>query len=143
MWRDPTSRYHRNGFMKLDLKVFYDGSCPLCSAEIAHYQKHDMKHEIEFVDVSLQHCALPANLSRDRALARFHVQRNDGTLASGAEAFVLLWERLPRWRWAAGLARLPGLMKVMEGAYQIALRIRPRISRWLRSRQERRSRSRP
>ena len=40
-------------------------------------------------------------LTREQALARFHVRLSDGRIASGAQGFVEIWKTLPRWRWAA------------------------------------------
>ncbi len=64
-----------------------------------------------------------------RPLARFHVRRDDGVVFSGAEAFVKLWATLPGWRWLARLARLPGMLWLMERSYRGFLRIRPALQR--------------
>lgn len=86
------------------LTVLYDGGCPLCLREIAHVKglAERTNSALEFVDVSdgAMGCAIYAN-DREKLLARFHVQRSDGSRLDGAEAFVAMWSRLPGWRWLA------------------------------------------
>ena len=77
---------------------------------------------------------LPRGTTREQLLARFHVQTADGTLASGAEAFVALWRTLPGgWRWLAAVARVPGVTPAMELAYGAFLRWRPAMQRAARA----------
>jgi predicted DCC family thiol-disulfide oxidoreductase YuxK len=98
---DPnTSRPHAT--------VYYDGVCPLCSREIAHYRKAAGAERLDFVDAATcEPGELGAGLTRDAALARMHVRLADGSLVSGAAAFGMLWRRLPRFAWAGRLAGLP------------------------------------
>ena len=53
----------------------------------------------------------------------------DGRLLSGARAFVAIWETLPAWRRLAVLARLPGIISLLEGGYRLFLPVRPLMSR--------------
>ena len=109
--------------------LYYDGSCPLCRAEIEVYRRSDCSEALAFVDVSEAGASIPSGLSQRRALERFHVRAHNGELLSGAAAFVEVWARLPRWRWAARAAALPGAMAVLEFAYCRFLPVRPAISR--------------
>jgi predicted DCC family thiol-disulfide oxidoreductase YuxK len=113
------------------LRVFYDGACPLCRKEISVYQRADGKGAIEWCDVSdCKSTGLP--LPREDLLARFHVQKPDGQLISGARGFVEVWRQLPGWRWLALPASIPGVPMVMEWAYVGFLRVRPGLQRLLR-----------
>lgn len=112
------------------LAVFYDGACPICRREISVYRDLDPLQPVEFCDVSQSSSPLPAELLREKALARFHIRHADGRIESGARAFIALWERLPYWRWLARVGRLPGVAALMELAYRGFLRIRPAIQRW-------------
>jgi predicted DCC family thiol-disulfide oxidoreductase YuxK len=111
------------------LTVYFDGSCPLCSAEIGHYERLNAKNAVCFVDISAAAAPLPDGLSKDQAMARFHVGAADGSLVSGAAAFVRLWAALPGWRWAARFARLPGITPVLEWGYRRFLPLRPFLAR--------------
>ena len=110
------------------LSVLYDGACPLCRREIALYRGLRSEQSLRFVDVS-NASALPPATTREQLLARFHVQRADGTLVSGANAFLTLWAQLPGWRWLARAGRLPGMAWTMERAYRLFLRWRPALQR--------------
>lgn len=121
------------------MTVYYDGSCPLCRAEIDHYRKQDSDSKLIFHDVSCVDRPLEADLSRTQAMRRFHVRRPDGDLVSGASAFVSLWTQLPRWRWVARIATVPGVLPILEVAYRIFLPIRPIISWSFRARRSARA----
>ncbi len=114
-----------------DLTIFYDGSCPLCRAEIAHYKTCQGADALTWVDVSSASADLGEGLSCGQAMARFHVRLSDGQLLSGAAAFVAVWARLPKWRWLARFAALPFALVIMEWVYRATLVVRPFLSRWL------------
>ena len=115
-----------------DLTVFYDGSCPLCCREIAVYRRRVASVRTRWTDVSA--CtpeALPEGLTRQDALARFHVQRADGALISGAGAFAELWAHTPGFRWLGCMARLSIIHGVLDRAYGIFLCWRPVLQQLL------------
>ena len=109
--------------------VYFDGSCPLCRAEIGYYQRKDQYSALCFVDISEPSGIPPEGITQERAMKRFHVRASDGRVLSGAAAFVEVWTRLPRWRWAARLAGLPGVTPLLEVGYRLFLPIRPYLSK--------------
>ena len=109
--------------------VFFDGSCPLCRAEIGYYHRRDQAGALCFVDVSETGAPTPGGITQQRAMERFHVRARDGRVLSGAAAFVEVWTHLPKWRWAARAASLPGALAVLELGYRIFLPVRPFIAR--------------
>ena len=118
------------------LTVLYDGGCPLCRREIAHVRGLAEQREgsaLCFIDISQAEGM--AGAEREALLARFHVQRSDGSRLSGAAAFTAMWSRLPGWRWLARLAQLPGMPTLLEWAYRAFLRLRPGLQ-WLARRWE-------
>lgn len=111
------------------LTVLYDGGCPLCRREIAHVQglaERQGGAALCFVDIS--QTADPAlQAEQQRLLARFHVQKADGSRLQGAAAFAAMWDRLPGWRWLARMSRWPGMLWLLERAYDGFLKVRPAL----------------
>lgn len=117
--------------------VYYDGSCPLCRAEIAHYRSCRGAEAVDFVDVSGPDAAPGSDLTRREAMARLHVRLPDGRLVSGAEGFLAVWRALPGWRWLARIGSLPLVLPVLEIGYRMFLPVRPLLSRVFRGASER------
>jgi ubiquinone biosynthesis monooxygenase Coq7 len=110
--------------------VYYDGACPLCSREIAMYRRLDGADGLRWVDItSASSQELGGDLTREQALARFHVRDEHGRLVSGAAGFVAIWGRLPGLGWLAWLAMRPPVSWLLEPAYRAFLRFRPFLTR--------------
>ena len=109
--------------------IYFDGSCPLCNAEIGYYRRSDVAEALCFVDVSKTNVELDKGLNPQQAMQRFHVRTREGKLISGAAAFVEVWSRLPNWKWVAQMAALPGGISMLEICYKMFLPVRPVISR--------------
>ena len=117
------------------LTVYFDGSCPLCRREIAYYRGLPGSEKLAWVDVSDPEQPLGGDLDCRTALARFHVRDTAGRLHQGGIAFALLWQQLPRWRWAGRLFARPPMSWLLDTAYRLFLPVRPwlqkRLGRWL------------
>jgi predicted DCC family thiol-disulfide oxidoreductase YuxK len=105
--------------------VYFDGACPLCRREIAHYRGHPGAESIRWIDVAAaEPGALGEGLDRDTALARLHVRGADGRLVSGAAAFAAIWRRLPAYAWLGRLASPRPVQWLLEGGYRGFLAMR-------------------
>lgn len=107
------------------LKIYFDGACPVCSREIAYYRGQRGANACEWIDASsCDEALLGPDLSREAALARFHVRRADGELVDGMRGFATLWQALPRTAWLGRIASF-GLMPVLlDRAYAVFLGVR-------------------
>ncbi len=118
-----STRTDRDPAAESSATVYYDGACPLCSREIGTYRRLRGADQLCWIDVSRQEAPLGPGLTREAALARFHVRMADGALVSGGAAFVRLWGCLPGLRWLAAIAARPPFSWALEPAYRLFLRL--------------------
>jgi predicted DCC family thiol-disulfide oxidoreductase YuxK len=117
------------------LIVWFDGACPLCQREIALMRALDRRKAIQFIDASQGDATCP--ISPADLLARFHAQEN-GKILSGAAAFAAMWRAVPVLAPLGQLARNRVVLIVLERAYLVFLKFRPRLQVWLRYQDARR-----
>ena len=104
--------------------VFYDGACPLCRREIAHYRRLRGADRLAWIDIARANAPLATyGLSRERAMARFHVRDAAGRWQTGAYGFAELWSHLPAYRWLARTLRSLQLLPLLDRVYV-------RFARW-------------
>lgn len=108
------------------LTVYFDGACPVCSKEIAYYQRQAGAQACDWVDASS--CSEPAlgpGLSREAALGRFHVRHADGSLTSGMAGFAAMWRVFPKTAWLGRIASFGPMPLLLDQAYRVFLALRP------------------
>jgi len=99
--------------------MFYDGGCPLCSKEVAHYQRIDSGNNVVWSDITTDSELLHQHgISNDAAMKHLHVLDARGDIVRGAYAFHALWSALPRYRYLAKVSSAPGVLWVMDKLYQ-------------------------
>jgi predicted DCC family thiol-disulfide oxidoreductase YuxK len=111
--------------------VFYDGGCPLCRREIAHYRRRDRRQRLDWVDVTTAAGKLERHgLNFEQAMAELHVLDEAGHWQRGIDAFLVIWDHLPAYRWLVAPASTPGLKHLLAFGYQrfAAWRYRHRCS---------------
>jgi len=112
------------------LTVYFDGGCPLCTREIDFFRRRPGAEAVSWVDVSaVEGHSVAPGLTREAAMARFHVRRGDGALLSGAAAFAEMWRALPGFRAFGRIAAIWPLTPLLELAYRAFLPVRPRLQR--------------
>ena len=101
------------------IKVFYDGKCGLCRREIAHYQRIAPAHVFDWVDITVDASSLERlGVTYADGLKLLHAQDSQNTLHVGVDAFILIWQQMPRWRVLAQIVRLPPVRSVANILYR-------------------------
>ena len=100
------------------MKVYYNESCNICRAEINLYKKQNIK-EIEWVDITNNKVA-EKKISRDNKtlLRRLHVEE-DGKVFEGAQAFLLVWKKIPKYKFLYNFCKLPIVFTLFSFVYEI------------------------
>ncbi len=90
------------------MRVLYNGSCPVCSLEMNQYKKYTWNNliDVEFEDLNTTDLA-EWDLTQDQAERRLHVKDEEGTIFSGVDAFIKLWEQMPKYQHLATIAKNP------------------------------------
>lgn len=105
--------------------VYFDGDCPVCRREVAHYRTLEGAQAILWVDAARSEpSALGPDLTRKAALSRMHVRRGDGSLVSGAAAFAALWSGLRPYARLGRVASWPPVLALFEIGYRGFLIVR-------------------
>ena len=100
------------------MKVYYDNSCNICRAEINLYKKEKIR-EIEWVDITNNKEAERNTSKNDKTLLRrLHVEE-DGKIFDGAKAFLLVWKKIPKYKFLYNFFKLPILFNVFSFFYEI------------------------
>ena len=104
--------------MTTETEVLYNARCPVCRAEIEHYQGYAEARglPIAFHDLNSDNLA-NWGIDADAAAKRLHVREGDRML-SGVAAFLALWRAMPRYAWLARIVALPGLRQVAGVIYE-------------------------
>lgn len=101
------------------LTTYYDGGCPLCSKEIAHYRRVDRDQRVRWVDLTAAADELAAiGLDQATAMRRLHAREPGGRLLSGVPAFIAIWHRLPGYRFLARAVEALRLTRPLEWGYR-------------------------
>jgi predicted DCC family thiol-disulfide oxidoreductase YuxK len=100
------------------MRVLYNADCPVCRAEIDHYAAHAAARDlpIRFDDLNGPDITL-WGIAPDAAARRLHVL-HEGRVVAGVEAFRLLWDAMPRYRWLARVTGLPGVRQAAGLLYE-------------------------
>jgi predicted DCC family thiol-disulfide oxidoreductase YuxK len=100
------------------MKVYYNESCSICRAEINLYKKQNIK-EINWIDIT-NNTVAEKNTSKDNKslLRRLHVEDN-GKVYVGAEAFLLIWKNIPKYKFLYLFFKIPIIFTLFSFFYEI------------------------
>ena len=100
------------------MKVYFNNSCKICKAEIDLYKKEKIK-EIDWIDITSNRLAEEETSKSDKdLLRRLHVVEND-RIIEGAEAFLVLWKKIPKYKFLYKFFKLPIIFNLFSIVYEI------------------------
>ncbi len=100
------------------MKVYFNNSCKICKAEIDLYKKERIG-EIDWIDITNNKLA-EAETSKDskQLLRRLHVKDGEKILG-GAAAFLLLWKKMPKYKFLYNFFKLPIIFNIFSLVYEL------------------------
>ena len=100
------------------MKVYYNESCSICRAEINLYKKQNIQ-EIEWIDITNNIIAEKNTLKNSKTLLRrLHVEEN-GKIFEGARAFLVVWSKIPKYKFLYTFLKLPIIFNIFSFFYEI------------------------
>ena len=100
------------------MKVYFNNSCRICKAEIDLYKKEKIK-EIDWIDITNNNLAEKETSKNSKELLRrLHIKDGENVI-EGAEAFLLLWKKIPKYKFLYNFFRLPIIFSLFHFVYEI------------------------
>jgi len=100
------------------MKVYFNNSCKICKAEIDLYKKEKIQ-EIDWIDITDNALATRETSKNNKELLRrLHVKEGEKVL-EGAEAFLALWKKIPKYRFLYNMLKLPIIFTIFSFFYEI------------------------
>ena len=100
------------------MKVYFNNSCKICRSEINLYKKEEIE-DIDWIDITNNELAEKETSKDDKQLLRrLHVKDNDKVL-EGAEAFLYVWQKIPKYRFLYKFFKLPIIFTIFNYGYEI------------------------
>ncbi len=100
------------------MKVYFNNSCKICRSEINLYKKENIK-EIEWIDVTNNSQAEKDTLKNDKELLRRLHIKEDNKIIEGAEAFLYVWKKIPKYKFLYNFFKLPIIFTFFKYGYEI------------------------
>ena len=98
------------------MKVFFNNSCKICRSEINLYKKENIK-DIDWIDITNNSNAEKETSRNDKELLRrLHVKEN-GKVIQGAEAFLYVWKKIPKYKFLYKFFKLPIIFTIFKYLY--------------------------
>ena len=100
------------------MKVYFNNSCKICKTEIDLYKKENIK-EIDWIDITNNELAEKETFRDNKQLLRrLHVKDGD-QVTQGAKAFLLLWKKIPKYKFLYNFLKLPIIFSLFSFLYEI------------------------
>ncbi|MEI8124545.1 MAG: DUF2878 family protein [Parachlamydiaceae bacterium] len=103
-----------------NLKLLYDGECPICKREICILQKKDSQTKIKFIDISSKKFSPfeNNNIDYNTAMSQIHAIDCKGNLLVGLPAFAAVYARC-QLLVTSTLLRIPFIKRTLKPLYTL------------------------
>jgi len=100
------------------VKVYFNNSCNICRSEINLYKKQNIK-DIEWIDITDNKFAEIETQKNDKTLLRrLHIKDGEKVI-DGAEAFLLVWKKIPKYKFLYTFFKIPIIFTLFSYFYEI------------------------
>ncbi len=100
------------------MKVYFNNSCKICKAEIDLYKKEKIDG-IKWVDITNNNLAEKETSKNSKELLRRLHVIEDEKVIGGAEAFLILWQKMPKYRFLYKFFKLPIIFHLFSFVYEL------------------------
>ena len=98
--------------------MYFNNSCKICRTEINLYKKQNIKN-IEWVDITDNETAeIETKKDAKSLLRRLHIKDGENII-EGAEAFLLIWKNIPKYRLLYKVLKKPIIFNIFSFFYEI------------------------
>ena len=98
--------------------MYFNNSCKICQTEINLYKKQNIKN-IEWVDITDNETAeIETKKDAKSLLRRLHIKDGENII-EGAEAFLLIWKNIPKYRFLYKVLKKPIIFNIFSFFYEI------------------------
>lgn len=113
------------------LKVFYDGKCAVCFAEMKHYRNRDKNNNLKLIDISASNFnAKDFGLDPKEVVINMHSIDENGKVHIGVDTFAQIWRRITPYNKIEFILNNKTLRPIFDWGYKIfAYKIRPNLPR--------------
>ena len=100
------------------MKVYFNNSCNICRAEINLYKKQNVE-DIEWVDITDNKSAgIETQKDAKVLLRRLHIKDGE-KIIGGAEAFLLVWKKIPKYKILYTFFKTPIIFTLFSYFYEV------------------------
>jgi len=100
------------------MKVYFNNSCKICKSEIDLYKKEKIDG-IDWIDITNNEQAEKETSKNDKQLLRRLHVKDDEKVLEGAEAFLFVWKKIPKYRFLYKFFKLPIIFTIFNYGYEI------------------------
>ena len=101
------------------MKIFFNNSCKICRTEINLYKKENIE-DLNWIDIT-NNLSVEKEINKtDRELLRRLHVKFDNKVYVGVDAFLLIWKKIPKYKFLYKVFKLPVFYQIFYVLYEIA-----------------------